>query len=519
MRCLVLLAALLLGAEATMAAATLPADTTTRIGRGQLFADVPQPQQSGVIDWLWSSTTGSTNNCAPSPAGVQTGLYFSGDRFWAHLPYNAQYTLSWLQANHPDWIVYLADQQTPAWEFGDERGIETPMATWLPAYQGFLAQQLVAPLSYCNSLSADNVSIENNWGRDGTCSISFTTGNCTSNGGTFTSRYGGAYTTATAALTAGETTLPVASSVAFSRMGCPTVDCYVFVPGAGSGGTPGPQTLIAFISAIPDATHLTISSPIQVGVASGTPISVELTINPQIAADWDAEFAAIKALFPDTALWANEVYVDGQNALMNRAIGHADGVLSEAGFVFNCVWGYTGDKLIREVQFLNGLTQAIDINAYLSIGMPPCLATVPAANDWNLRMTMLAIYLMVKRANNDHTYLSESVNDYTTLQAGRFPELFLTTGAASGGMTQSGNVYYRDYPDLIAVLNPARDNANSYTVPNTLRSSYHTPDNCGGTIASGDTVHLAPMQGVILLPGATPAGKCGYSQKQIRQPR
>ena len=499
----------LLIAHTAVAAVTLPTTVTTRIGRGQIFAEAAQPKQAGVIDWLWSSgDPNNNNNCLANPAGVSTGLYWTGDRLWAHAPYSTSITLSWLRANHPDWIVYLADQQTPAWEFGDSRGILPPTAIWNPSYQNFLVQTLAYPLKFCNSFSVDNVQVENVWGRDGTCSISFTSGNCTSNGGTFTSRYGGAFTTATAPLTVGETNLPVTSSAAFTAMGCAAATCYVFIPNAATGGLPGPtQTFISTISAIPDGTHVTISPGIGAAVASGTPVSVELQSKPQIATDFDSEFTAVKTAYPKVALWANLVYTDSLKTQLNAAIAHADGVLSEAGVINNCAYVTTGSTLVSMLQWFAGLTQAVDLNAYLSAG---CYAsTSAAAPSWQARMTMLAAYLMIKRASGDHTYLSESINDATALQMNWFPETFLTTGAASGPMTASGSVYYRDYPDLIAVLNPSGLSPNTYTIPATLGTSYHTPDNCGGTLASGEAIQLGPMQGVILLPGAPVAGKCG----------
>src|SRR5271165_4706520 len=62
--------------------------------------------ESGVVDMVWGSSY------ATQPAGVYNSSY---------IPYsvdNFTNSLAWYQANHPDWLEYLCDQKTLAFEFG-----------------------------------------------------------------------------------------------------------------------------------------------------------------------------------------------------------------------------------------------------------------------------------------------------------------------------------------------------------------------------------------------------------------
>ena len=65
----------------------------------------PQSEE-GVVDMVWGS------NFAMQPPGVYNTAY---------IPYsvdNFTNPVAWYQANHPDWLEYLCDQKTLAFEFG-----------------------------------------------------------------------------------------------------------------------------------------------------------------------------------------------------------------------------------------------------------------------------------------------------------------------------------------------------------------------------------------------------------------
>lgn len=97
-------------ARATSSALTLPNPPADGIGRGQVF-DNSIPDRSvyaGLVQFVWGASS------LAQPAGAVPSAYMPAFR-----DYDKTHTLAWYQANHPDWVVYLADRTTPAWEFGN----------------------------------------------------------------------------------------------------------------------------------------------------------------------------------------------------------------------------------------------------------------------------------------------------------------------------------------------------------------------------------------------------------------
>jgi hypothetical protein len=98
--------------------------------------------------------------------------------------------LSWFQANHPTWVIYKADQLTPAWQFGDTKWI--PLDISNPDVQSWIQTNVYGPILSAGyqAISIDNVTDRNDFGEVGTCSIA-PTANCTADGGMWTGLYRG----------------------------------------------------------------------------------------------------------------------------------------------------------------------------------------------------------------------------------------------------------------------------------------------------------------------------------------
>jgi hypothetical protein len=111
--------------------------------------------ESGVVDMVWAS------DYPDEPAGVYNTVY---------IPYsvdNFTNSVAWYQQHHPNWLEYLCDRKTLAFEFGstDLAPIDFAnpavrayqWATWVdtPLAQGF------------RGIAVDTLSASSNWGRCG----------------------------------------------------------------------------------------------------------------------------------------------------------------------------------------------------------------------------------------------------------------------------------------------------------------------------------------------------------------
>ena len=111
--------------------------------------------ESGVVDMVWGSSY------ARQPAGVYNSAY---------IPYsvdNFTNSLAWYQANHPDWLEYLCDQKTLAFEFGATTLAPLDFAN--PAVQAFQwANWVDAPLAQgFGGIAVDTMDLTNDWARCG----------------------------------------------------------------------------------------------------------------------------------------------------------------------------------------------------------------------------------------------------------------------------------------------------------------------------------------------------------------
>lgn len=111
--------------------------------------------ESGVVDMVWAS------NYPNQPADVYNTVY---------IPYsvdNFTHTVAWYQKNHPDWLEYLCDRKTLAFEFGSTALAPIDFANpKVRAYQW--ANWVDAPLAQgYPGIAVDTMSASSNWGRCG----------------------------------------------------------------------------------------------------------------------------------------------------------------------------------------------------------------------------------------------------------------------------------------------------------------------------------------------------------------
>jgi hypothetical protein len=132
-------------------------DTTDGIHLEMVFNyNVTRPKtEAGVVDMVWGS------NYARQPAGVYNTAY---------IPYsvdNFTNTVAWYQANHPDWLEYLCDEKTLAFEFGTTT--LGPLDFANPAVRAYQwANWVDAPLRQgFGGIAVDTMALTNDWQRCG----------------------------------------------------------------------------------------------------------------------------------------------------------------------------------------------------------------------------------------------------------------------------------------------------------------------------------------------------------------
>lgn len=122
---------------ATPAAATVvtPDPPADGIARGQVFDNqIPdRTVYAGLVFFVWGAST------LDQPAGAVPSGYLPAFR-----DFDRTHDLAWYQANHPDWVVYQADRQTPAYEFGNT--VYVPIDFTNPQVRQYYVDSLVMPL-------------------------------------------------------------------------------------------------------------------------------------------------------------------------------------------------------------------------------------------------------------------------------------------------------------------------------------------------------------------------------------
>ncbi len=133
-----------------------PADTTTGIHLGLPFNYAIAPSDEvAPVDYVFGS------NYPQTPSTVYNTFYQPFQRDG-----DATHSLTWWQTQHPDWIAYQCDQQTPAYEFGDKN---MPLDIANPAVLAYLLQTAIIPAINKGypSIAFDNVGLDNSAQRCG----------------------------------------------------------------------------------------------------------------------------------------------------------------------------------------------------------------------------------------------------------------------------------------------------------------------------------------------------------------
>lgn len=102
--------------------------------------------QLAVQHFVWAENRG-----LGPVAGVELGQYSPAYRA------SRAHDLTWFQANHPDWIAYLADRKTPAVEFGHPEFVPLDIAN--PAVIAFKQTEIAAARRGQDWVSLDNVDL------------------------------------------------------------------------------------------------------------------------------------------------------------------------------------------------------------------------------------------------------------------------------------------------------------------------------------------------------------------------
>jgi hypothetical protein len=91
--------------------------------------------------------------------GVPSNLYTPAYRADLSIPGWSDTYLNWLYAHHPDWIMYLDDRTTVAWEFGNTKA--APIDISNPAAEAWMLSRILAHAAGAQGVSLDNVGTVN----------------------------------------------------------------------------------------------------------------------------------------------------------------------------------------------------------------------------------------------------------------------------------------------------------------------------------------------------------------------
>jgi len=430
-------------------AQSLPADVSTRVGRaGEFVYDYTLSQYQNKLstyDIIWDNRPNSAQGYVLIlPSSVFSSGYTAVNRVPTYAsPYGTGITilkacgvpsggcpLAWFRTNHPTWIIYTSDQVTPAYQFGD--------TTWVPldisnvTVQSWLETNVYAPILSAGyqSFSIDNVTDRNDWDEVGICSIAPTT-NCTADGGTWTQLYSGA-----------------------------VQNDATFINNRVAWG----QAVTAWAHTQGKSTMANISYD-----------AANLTDTARLVNAYD--------------IWYDEQGITGDS--------------QPSACTPNNGSGATGTYWINKIAFITGLNGGAGPNAYVdenSICPIGSFTKAGVSTNFEVVEYAAASYLLLKNA---HTYMTMYFDSGSAGGPGYYnentptafwPQFYLTHGVASGAYAVTGNVYYRTFASLLALVNPSTTLSRTYDLG---ASVYHRSD-C--TRFTG-VITIPPITGMVLLNG------------------
>ncbi len=126
--------------------------------------------ENGVIDYVWGARVPESGHTS------HKDFYFKFDRAGGDPHTNGfpvYYSKSWFLKNHPDWLVYLCDKSTLAYEYNDPN---VPLDITNPAVRRFEMETWIKPAldKGYDGIAFDNVNLDNKQS-DGRCGV-WTTG-------------------------------------------------------------------------------------------------------------------------------------------------------------------------------------------------------------------------------------------------------------------------------------------------------------------------------------------------------
>lgn len=206
-----LLITLLCLASPAVVGQTLPPEVPTRVGRAAAFVYRYTPEQYAARltdrDIIWSNQPTSEQGGADRltfPSTVFSGASATINRVPANVTAYGTTRLitactalkaggcplSWFQEHHPEWIIYKSDQATPAYQFDDPSWIPLDISNM--EVQAWVKENFFLPIlkTGYHALSIDNVTVRNDFGEAGVCSI-VPRRSCTLEGGVWKQLYTG----------------------------------------------------------------------------------------------------------------------------------------------------------------------------------------------------------------------------------------------------------------------------------------------------------------------------------------
>lgn len=188
------------------------------------------------------------------------------------------------------------------------------------------------------------------------------------------------------------------------------------------------------------------------------------------------------ALIPNLSL--NPLIPD--DAQTQQVLEHVDGVLDEGGFTLYSHGYLTDDNWLQRIQFIRTV-QAMNKPYYIVNQFPS-----PSVNSNDIQWA-LASYLMSKEHLSALFISTQQGYGVDT----RYGEYNAPIGSPLGEMYQGQNVYWRDYSNGKAVVNPS--STTTYTVFMSVPPGNHYVDLYGKRI--GQTITLPPHTGMVFLDG------------------
>jgi hypothetical protein len=398
---------------------SLPADVSTRVGRAGEFVYAYTPYQYAhnlnARDVVWDNRPTSFQggaNLLHFPAGTLFGGYTAVNRVPAEAsvygPTRVLTTcgiqtggcpLSWFRANHPTWIIYKADQVTPAYQFSDTAWI--PLDISNTDVQSFVQKSVYTPMltTGYQAISVDNVAGRNDFGEVGTCSIAPTT-NCTADGGAWTALYSGA----------------VHGDAAFIA------------------------NRVAWARAITAWAHAHSLSTIG-----------NVTYDP-------ANKTATASLVNAFDIWYDEPGFTGDETPSSCTPNNASGVvgvnwINKVAFITSLNSGAGPNAYITE-------NSICPLGAVHPLGVNRTFEVVEFAVASYLIVKNTHTYLSMYFSDGNPGGGTASFNDHTPTAA--WPQFYLTHGVARGPYSVIGNVYHRAFANAVALVNPSTELSRTY---------------------------------------------------------